>query len=99
MLIPSCVTWVQVGRPPLIVVVVRVGMPTTPACSLMRSIGLRPGSGRSMICRWLTVLLTSGVEVLTRSSPAETCTTSFACPTSSVAVSEYSCPGSTFAWV
>src|SRR6185503_10510388 len=49
MLMPSCVICVQVGRPPLMPVVVRFRMPGTPAWSRISSIGLRPSSGRSLI--------------------------------------------------
>ena len=95
MLMPSCVVCVHVGRPPLMAVLLRAAMPGTPACRRISSIGLRALSGSSRICSWRTVLVTSGVVVWTRSTPAVTCTASLSPPISSAAASEYSWPGST----
>ena len=89
---PSSVTCVHVGRPPLIAVVVRLTMPGTPACRRISSIGFRPSSGRSVICRWTTVCDTSGDVVCTGERSALTVTVSVTAPTSSRAVSDRSTP-------
>ena len=92
MLMPSSVTCVQVGRPPLIEVFVRLVNACTPGCALIRFVTSRFASGMSSICRWSTVLLTSGVVVFTSELPASTLTVSVSAPSSSRAVSEYSWP-------
>src|SRR5215510_2763276 len=48
MLMPSCVTCVQVGRPPLMAVLVRPRL-ATPACSWTSDIGFRPFNGSETI--------------------------------------------------
>ncbi len=50
MLMPSSVTVVHVGRPPLMVVFARFVIAGTPACSLMRFVMSRLASGMSSTC-------------------------------------------------
>ena len=92
MLMPSSVICVQVGRPPLIDVFVRLVNACTPGWALIRFVTSRFASGMSSICRCRTVLLTSGVVVLTSELPTSTVTASVNAPSSSLAVSEYSAP-------
>ncbi len=96
MLMPSRVTCVHVGRPPLTVVFARVEIPATPACSLIRLVMSRFASGMSSTCFCTTVLVTSGVVVATSDAPATTVTDSVIAPSSSFAVSAYSCPTASF---
>ncbi len=96
MLIPSSVTWVQVGRPPLITVFARVVTPATPAWRLIRLVTSRFASGMSSTCFCTTVLVTSGVVVEISDAPAVTVTTSVRAPSDSFAVSEYCWPTATF---
>jgi hypothetical protein len=89
MLIPSCVTWVQVGRPPLMAVLVRPRL-ATPACNWTSEIGLRPLSGSDTICCCSTVVVTSGDVVGTSDEPASTVMFSLTFPSWRRAVSAYS---------
>ncbi len=98
-LMPSTVTWVQVGRPPSMAVLLRCVIPGTPACSLMRFVTSRPGIGSASTSRCCTVVLTSGVVVFTSETPATTSTVSLNCPSSSLADSEYSAPVLTMTWL
>ena len=59
---------------------------------MIRFVTSRFASGMSSICRCRTVLLTSGVVVLTSELPASTLTVSVNAPSSSRAVNEYSDP-------
>ncbi len=92
MLMPSSVTCVHVGRPPLMLVFVRFMNGCTPGCSLIRFVTSRFASGMSSTCRCRTVALTSGVVVDTSDEPAVTSTCSVIAPSSSFGDSEYSCP-------
>ena len=95
MLMPSSVTCVHVGRPPLMLVFVRLMNGCTPACSLIRFVTSRFASGMSSTCRCMTVAETSGDVVDTSDEPAVTLTTSVISPSASFAVSEYSWPTAT----
>ncbi len=92
MLMPSSVTCVHVGRPPLIAVFARLTTPGTPACSRISCVTSRPLSGISSTCFCWTVLLTSGVVVLTSETPAVTSIVSVSSPSSMRAVSDDSWP-------
>src|SRR4029453_8249279 len=92
MLMPSSVTVVQVGRPPLMPVCARLVMAFTPGCILIRLVTSGLGSGMSSTCFWRTVELTSGDVVDTSDAPAVTSTDSATAPSSRRAVREYSWP-------
>ena len=92
MLIPSSVTVVHVGRPPLMPVFVRLVIAWTPGCILIRFVTSRLASGMSSTCFWRTVELTSGDVVDTSDAPAVTSTDSATAPSSRREVREYSWP-------
>src|SRR5260370_41231229 len=86
MFIPSRVTFENEERCTLIVVSAEPPGPllATPACRLNRARGLRSRIGRSSICFFSTVPVTSELVVLTISAPASTITDSTFVPTSRV---------------
>ena len=92
-LMPSWVTCVHVGRPPLMPVFMRVETPGTPACSRMSCVMSRLTTGSARICFCSTVRTISGVVVCTSGLAAPvTSTVSLSWPIARRAVSEYSWP-------